>query len=319
MNKLIDVVIPTHIKDIDTLDLCIKQARENVIDINEVYVISKEKYTDNGIWIPHTELPFSLDDIGNIIGKHWRTGWYYGLTIQITAGLYIPYLKDNVLILDTDTMFLTPTKFLEGSKSIYNVSYDTDPWVTKNPYYEHMWKLIPGLTKQSEYSGIVMHQLMQRDILEEMKDLVENIHKKPFWKSFVDVTTEPYETLQGDQRHEFCTGKLTAYELYFNYILKYHPDRIDIVKKNSILAYKGRMGVEGTIDENRPSRTNLRRDIQIIPREEELTFKFDNVRDSIEYIIKRCKELGYDTVTFQNHTRDGHEKHKKLAIVELNV
>lgn len=312
-NNLIDVVIPTHIKDIDVLDLCIQQVKENVIDLNNIYVVSKEKYTDNAIWIPPSTLPFTIKDIANIIGMHWRTGWYYGLTIQITAGLYIPNLKDNVLLIDTDTMLLTPTKFLENNKALYNVSYDTvDP---KSPYYEHMWKLIPGLTKQNEYSGIVMYQLMQRDILEEMSALVEDIHKKPFWKAFVDVTNEPYEFMGQEQRHEFCTGKLTAFELYFNYMLKYHPDRIDIVKKNSILAYKGRMGVEGTIDHNYPSRTNHKKeDVQIIPREEELTYKFDNIKDSIKYIIKRCKELGYDAVTFQNHTRDGMEKHKKIAI-----
>ena len=314
-NKLIDVVIPTHIKDIDLLDLCIKQAKENVIDVNNIYVVSIEKYTDEAIWVPQTVLPFSLEDISNIVGKHCRTGWYYGLTIQITAGLYIPNLKNNVLLLDTDTMFLTPTKFLENGKALYNVSYDTiDP---RNPYYEHMWKLIPGLIKQNEYSGIAMHQLMQRDILEEMSILVESIHKKSFWKAFVDVTTEPYETLQGDQRHEFCTGKLTAYELYFNYMLKYHPDRIDIVKKNSILAYKGRLGVDGTIDHNYPSRTNLSGDIRVIQREEELTFKFDNIRDSMKHIMKRCKDLGYNAITFQNHTRIGFEDHKKILMEQI--
>ena len=316
-DKLIDVVIPTHIKDIDILNLCIEYVKKNVQDLNEVYVISKDKYTDNAKWIPHTELPFSLGDIGNLIGKHWRTGWYYGLTIQITAGLYIPYLKDNVLIIDTDTILLTPTNFLENGKALYNVSYDTtDP---RSPYYEHMWKLIPGLVKQGEYSGIVMHQLMQRDILKEMSNLVEDIHKKPFWKAFVDVTNEPYEGMQGqDQRHEFCTGKLTAYELYFNYMLKYHPNRIDIVKKNSILAYKGYLGVDGYLDHNYPSRTNLNGEIRIIPREEELKFKFNNIKESMEFISEKCKELGYDAVTFQNHTRISNEEFKKLAIVELN-
>ena len=312
MNNLIDVVIPTHIKDIDVLDLCIQQVRENVIGVNNIYVVSKEKYTNEAIWIPPSILPFTIKDIADMIGMHWRTGWYYGLTIQITAGLYIPNLKDNVLIIDTDTMLLTPTKFLENNKALYNVSYDTtDP---KSPYYEHMWKLIPGLTKQGEYSGIVMYQLMQRDILKEMSDLVEDIHKKPFWKAFVDVTNEPYQYMGSEQRHEFCTGKLTAYELYFNYMLKYHPDRIDIVKKNSILAYKGRLGVEGTIDHNYPSRTNLSGDIRVIPREEELIYKFDNIKDSVKHIMKRCKDLGYDTVTFQNHTRVSSEEHKKIAI-----
>lgn len=310
MDKQIDIMIPSHKKDIDTLDLCIRSARETVEGLNEVYVVSKEKMTDNAIWVPETEFPFSMGDVCDIIGKHWRTGWYYAGMIHMTSALVIPNIKENVLILDSDTMFLTPTKFLDGNKTLFNVSYDTvDP---RNPYYEHMWKLIPDLTKQNEYSGIVHHMLMQRDILEEMFEMVEKIHNKPFWQAYIDVTNEHYETIDGDQTHENGPGKLTSYELYFNYMLKYHPDRVGLKKLNSILAYKGRMGVEGTIDHNYPSRTSLRGNIQIIPREEELTYKFDNIKDSMEHIMKRCRSLGYDSVTFQNHTRQGIDVHKKI-------
>jgi len=258
----------------------------------------------------------NLDNSCDIIGKHWRTGWYYAGMVHMTSALVIPNIKENVLILDSDTMFLTPTKFLEDGYTLFNVSYDT---VNPNsPYYEHMWKLIPNLTKQDGYSGIVHHMLMQRDILEEMFSLVEEIHDKPFWQAYIDVTTEHYETISGDQTHENGPGKLTSYELYYNYMVKYHPDRVGIKKLNSILAYKGLMGVDGLMEHNYPSRTNLNGDIQILPIEEEKLFKFDTVVDSMEHIIKRCREEGYDSVTFQNHTRQGIDVHKKHNIKQLN-
>ena len=43
---MIDVVIPAHKKDIDTLDLCIDGIRKNVKDVRRIIVVSKEKLTD---------------------------------------------------------------------------------------------------------------------------------------------------------------------------------------------------------------------------------------------------------------------------------
>ena len=79
--------------------------------------------------------------------------------------------------------------------------------------------------------------------------------------------------------------------------------------QNSILAYKGITGVAGLEEHNIGSRTNLNGNIQVIPREEERKFNFESFRDSCEHISKRCEQLGYDAVTFQNHTRIGHKKH----------
>ena len=44
---MIDVVIPAHKKDVDTLDLCIDGIRNNVKDVRRIIVVSKDKLTDN--------------------------------------------------------------------------------------------------------------------------------------------------------------------------------------------------------------------------------------------------------------------------------
>ena len=111
---------------------------------------------------------------------------------------------------------------------------------------------------------------------------------------------------------------MTTYELYFNYVLKYHSDRIRLRKQNSILAYKGKMGVKGEEIHGVGSRTNLKGNIQILDHEEENLFKFDSFKESCKYISKRCSELGYDAVTFQNHTRIGHLNHWDLCEKEID-
>ena len=307
---MIDVIIPTHKKDIDTLDLCIDGIRNNVKDVRRIIVVSKDKLTDNAEFYCEEDFPFSFKDVGNIVGFHKKTFNYYGGLIQTTSALVIPDLERDVLVCDSDTIFLKDTEFItEDDIALYNVSYDVPSHVTLHPYYEHMEKLIPGLVKQTNYSGICHHMIIQKDILQEMFDKVEEIHNMPFWKADIMVTLEDYKSLNPKPAHPDAPLLMTTYELYFNYVLKYHPDRIALMKKNSILAYKGKMGVEGEEVHDVGSRTNLNGNIRILDKEEENTFKFDSFKESCEHISKRCNELGYDAVTFQNHTRVGHLNH----------
>ena len=104
----IDVVIPVHKKDAPTIDVVIKAVRENIINLRDVYVISKEIYTDNAIWIDEKEFPFSIDDVGNElgrigVGKHVRRGWYYQQLLKFYAHRVIDGLSQSFLILDADT------------------------------------------------------------------------------------------------------------------------------------------------------------------------------------------------------------------------
>tara|TARA_R110000824_G_scaffold353486_2_gene540647 strand:+ start:475 stop:1446 length:972 start_codon:yes stop_codon:yes gene_type:complete len=316
---MIDAVIPAHKKDIDTLDLVIDGIRNNVKDIRRIIVVSKEKMTDNAEFYCEEDFPFSLIDVGNIVGFHNKTFNYYGGLIQTTAASVIPDLERDVLICDADTIFLKETEFVTDSNiALYNASYDIPAHITCHPYLEHMEKLIEGLVKQTRFSGICHHMLIQRDILEEMFKKVEMIHKMPFWKADISVTLQDYKSLGPKPSHESSPLLFTTYELYFNYVLKYHPDRIAIRPQKSILAYKGRMGVDGEIIHNFPSRTNLNGNVQILSPEEGQTFSFDSFHESCKYIAQRCKEVGWDTVTFQNHTRIGSDAHKKTCETEID-
>ena len=74
---MIDAVIPAHEKDIDTVGLCVEYIKKNVNGIRNVYVVSKNKLTDNAEWVSEDIFPFTLSDVIDIIGKHRRTCWSF--------------------------------------------------------------------------------------------------------------------------------------------------------------------------------------------------------------------------------------------------
>jgi glycosyltransferase involved in cell wall biosynthesis len=181
---MIDVIIPAHEKDIETLDICIQGIRNNVKDVRRVIVVSKDKLTDSAEFYPESNFSFSLEDVGNIVGFHNRTCKYYGGSLQMTAPLVIPDLERDILTCDADTIFLNPVEFIdEHDNALYSVSYDIPSHINNHPYIEHCGKIIPGLGKQTKYSGICHHTLIQKDILQEIFDKVESRHGHPFWKS----------------------------------------------------------------------------------------------------------------------------------------
>ena len=315
---MIDVVIPSHEKDIDTLDLCIEGIRKNVKDVGRVIVVSRNKLTDNVEFFPEEDLQFSLEDVGDIIGFHHKIFNYYADLIQATAPMEIPDLSNDVLVCDSDTIFTRPVEFFnEDGDALYSPSYDIPKHVYNHPYIEHAEKMIPGLTKQTEYSGIVHHMLMQKNILGEIYDQVEDRTGMPFWKATLTAATEDFKCLDPNKKIEDCPLRMTIYELYFNYVLKYHKENVALRPLNSILAYKGILGIPGETLHAVGSRTNLNGNVYVIPREEETKFKFETTKKALNHISKRCGELGYDSVTFQNHTRIGTKTHEEENLSNL--
>ena len=309
----VDVVIPTHKKDIDTLDVCIDYVIKNVVGLNKIYVVSKDKLTDKAIWVPENTLPFTLEDIANKIGYHWRTSWYYADILQGTLPLLIPNLLNNVLILDSDTIFLRPIKLVIDGISQFNTSCGDG----LRSYYEYIYRLLPDLNIQHNESGVTHFILVRKDILQDLFNRIEKKYNKPFWEAAIDITLENYNNINNNN-HEKGQGKMANYELYFTFALQYHRDKVKIRKLNSIMSYKGWIGISG-YTKGEPSRTNLNGNrIQIINPDIEKKFNFNSVPEAIAYISEQCKKIGYDTITFQNHQRIGHTKHVEINTKYIN-
>ena len=300
---MIDVIIPAHIKDIETLDLSIDGIRSSVKDLRKIYVVSKDRLTEKAEWIPESYFPFSLEDVSSVIGKHWRTCWYYQQLLKLYSVFAHEDVLDTVLCTDSDTIFLKETKFYDDGVAYFNIGKEEYP-----PYFEHMSMLLPGLRRMTEHSGITHHMVFQKDILESLFSDVEKVHGMPFWQAFLETITNDYKTIIGDKSIANGQGRASEYEIYFNYCMMKHPERMNIRKLKSILAYKEELSDDQeyhTIG----SRTNDDQHIRII--DESDVPDFENVEESFLYAINRCRELDYDSVTFQKHTRQGLEEYKR--------
>ena len=304
---MIDVVIPTHVKDSETIELCIEHVKKNVMNLNKVYIVSKDKLTDNAEWIPESDFPFSLNDVIDIIGESWKTTWYYQQVLKFYVHEACEDVLDDYLIVDSDTMMLRPIDFVD---EVMNVVYFN--WSISErclPYYEHMGKLIPTLETYDEKSGVTHSMVFSRDILNDMKGTVESIHSKSLWEMFLEITLTPYKTVYGDQSIN-GTGRASEYEIYFNYARRFHPDRVKLRQLNSILAYKGQLF---EVERYHASRTNKFPSVEFFKND----IDFEDLHDSFRYVIDKSIEENYDSVTFQKHSRQNFEHYKSDSLKYL--
>ena len=225
-NHPIDVVIPSVEKDLPTLNLCIEGIRKNGRNIRRVIVVSQKPLSSQAEWFDESRYPFSLQEVAQILAKGdvrdletllapgGRGGWYYQQLLKFYAPFVIPDISPNVLILDSDTIFLNPVQWLnENSGGMYNVGIEYHL-----PYFQHAACLIPGFRKIfPQHSGIVHHMLFQKGVIEQLFDEVEQVHGVPFWKAFCHLVGQ--EHLAGSGASE--------YEIYFNYVFA-HTSQVSL-------------------------------------------------------------------------------------------
>jgi hypothetical protein len=209
------------------------------------------KLIDEGIF------PFKKDDVNSIMKNiGGRDGWYYQQILKLYSGEIIPDILENYLVIDADTLFVKPTFFLE-----YNIlnNYKPDRSTDETeiiigdkisepssnykmlfsygdeynmPYFKHMEILHPCLIKQiRNQSGICHHMLFNKKYVKELIEMVENHHnanithyKKPFWKIFIESAVKTRDNCQNS------ASSASEYEIYFNYMIYKHIDKIKIRK-----------------------------------------------------------------------------------------
>jgi len=206
-----DIVIPVGPNDIEVIHNMIEHTQKNVVDYRNIYLVSYDENLQipGCITINEQIFPFNKQMIGEIIGHHSRIGWYLQQLIKLYAPFVIEGILDTYLVIDSDTYFLRPTCFLLNKLPLYNFGYEHHI-----PYFQHMQKLHPSLTKQNKYSGICHHMIFQKHILSELFKLIETYHKTIFWKAFLLCINE--NDKQGSGASE--------YEIYFNYLHIYHTN-----------------------------------------------------------------------------------------------
>lgn len=231
---MFDIVIPVHKKDMEVFHICVRRCREYVVGLNIIYVVTNEdNFPDKDeqnddierkvIWISEENFPFSLNTIEQY-GFAYKTGWYFQQLIKLYAVNVIPNILENVLVVDADTIFLNTVHFFEKTVPLY--SYGEEYY---EPYFDHMKEVLPDLEKiDSEKSGICHHMMFQKHIIDDLFYRVEQLHKEPFWRVFLD---------KADPNLESGCGA-SEYEMYFNFVLKHYSYLVKVRKLRAKLFYR---------------------------------------------------------------------------------
>jgi hypothetical protein len=206
---LFDIVIPLGPNDISVINNTLQYTKKNIIGYRNIYIISFDDTLqfDGCITISEKLFPFSMETVAKHHGKLERNGWYLQQLFKLYAGLTIPNILENYLVVDSDVFFLKPIHFYADGKFIYTYYYENHL-----PYYAHMNRLHPSLIKMDvNKSGICHHMLFQTKYIKELFTMVETLHNDVFYNIFLKAVT--------DYNHSGAS----EYEIYFNFIQQTHP------------------------------------------------------------------------------------------------
>ncbi|MBM3580115.1 MAG: hypothetical protein FJX34_05020 [Alphaproteobacteria bacterium] len=220
-----DVVIPAHEKDLPILEYCIDAVRKKISGVRRIIVVSKQRYTNKAEWFDESLFPFSFNEVASYVGG--SAGWYFQQLLKLYAAFTIPDISENILILDSDTVFFRRVHMLDSQgRALYNISKDTK--IERRDFdrrvADHIRKLLPEIAvenlprKFQTISGISHHMVFNREILRDLFARVE-AHDgggDPFYKIFLKHAN-----------HAHSAGE---YQLYFNFILVFHPDKMQVRK-----------------------------------------------------------------------------------------
>jgi hypothetical protein len=248
----IDIVIPAHAKDAVTLQYTVAGARQQVVGARRVIVVSREKLSDDAEFVPEAQFSslFSMDHVEAVLGSigvfpnNTRTpfGWYFQQLLKFYAPLVIPGIAENVLVLDSDTVFLRPARFIEPRASS---SFSKDPLESgrgalppptiftvtgdeSGPQMLHMGRLLSGLRRQHDsMSAIAHHMLLNRGILRDMIAESEAAHAGGSSGEGAAAVVVPFHDLFLLEIDPGAEHKKSAseYEIYFNYFFARHKNQ----------------------------------------------------------------------------------------------
>jgi hypothetical protein len=222
-----DIVIPLGPNEISRIQEQIQYTKQYVIGFRNIYIVTCNTniHLDGCIIVDENIFPFKefiVSYFAQHHGKNNRNGWYFQQLIKLYAGTYIEDILDNYLVIDADVFFLKPTHFMENGKPIFSTGQEYHI-----PYFTHMNLLHESFNKVVYESGICHHMLFNKHYLNEIFNIVESSHLKPFWEAFILCVNE-----HRNHNPTMSESGASEYELYFNYMLKYHKDSILVRKLN---------------------------------------------------------------------------------------
>ena len=133
------------------------------------------------------------------------------------------------MIVDSDIVFLRNVNFkTSDNKQLFSYSDENTL-----DYFYHLKRFFPELKKQyADKSGIVHHMIFDIDVLNHLFNIIESKYKILFWKAIISCI---------DSANSWHAG-FSEYELYFNFIFQYFPERCQLrqlIRLNPVTSYEG--------------------------------------------------------------------------------
>lgn len=216
---LFDIVIPVGPNDAEFINRQLEYTVSNIRRYRKIFVVTPidlviNKKFKNVTLIKDDMFPFSKNEMSPSKPNSPRSGWYLSQLIKLYAGVVIPGILERYLVIDADTCFLKPTTFIDSNnRPMFNTGTENHA-----PYFTHMAKLHPSLIKKTQESGVCHHMMFETRYVKELFDLVETLHNVPFYKAFT----------QSIEESEFEHSGASEYEIYYNFMLIYHPEQVTV-------------------------------------------------------------------------------------------
>jgi hypothetical protein len=215
---LFDIVTCVGPNDNDIIEKVLPYTKKNVIGYRNIYLICSNPTISipGTITIDEKIFPFTINDLNDMFGKNNRNGWYLQQLLKFYAGNVIPGILKRYLVIDSDTYFLKPTRFItDDGKHIFTTGTEYN-----QPYFLHMNRLHYSLRKVHPLSGITHHTFFNTDRVNELIKMIEDYFsmKIPFWKIFLEMV----------DKNGFMGSGASEYEIYFTYMYLYHQNDIII-------------------------------------------------------------------------------------------
>jgi len=214
-----DVVICVGPNDTNIVREFIPFTKKNVIGFRNIYLVSSDPLIDieGTITIDEKIFPFTKEDLNKMFGVNSRNGWYLQQLLKLYSGNVIPGILKRYLVIDCDTIFLKPTKFItDDGKHIFTTGTEYN-----EPYFVHMNRLHPTLKKIHPLSGISHHTFFNNEYINEMIKMIEYQflnENKPFWLLYLEMI----------DKNGFMGSGAAENEIYFTYMYLYHKDDMEI-------------------------------------------------------------------------------------------
>jgi len=241
LSQCMDILIPYSEKDYTTFiqNGGLKSILKFVHDIRFVYIVSKSCSSFKQFLLPNNKIKWINESTLNFLkGKKIKNGWWLQQLIKLMVPTEIKGICDNVLVMDSDVIFLKDIFFIEKNNNFIKYSYVVTKNIPKNSYLLFLGNLSnnavyyllhlnssnldPKRTEKDRHEhGVpfcnVNHMMVfQKDILHLLYKKAEKVHNK----SFIDVflSTEKINYML-----------ISEYDMYFSFVKRYFPERMNII------------------------------------------------------------------------------------------